>query len=56
MDVDILVMPTVAQPPRNMGNEGEKLRPLEDNDYLPGIIYNTSPFDSKFSGLYFLLT
>lgn len=47
-DVDILVMPTVAQPPRNMGEVGAKIDPLEDNDFLPGIIYNTCPFDSEF--------
>ncbi|CAN8105676.1 unnamed protein product [Discula destructiva] len=45
-DVDILVMPTVSQPPRNMGKQGQELRPLEGNDYLPGVIYNTCPFDS----------
>ncbi|KAJ4396066.1 hypothetical protein N0V93_000283 [Gnomoniopsis smithogilvyi] len=45
-DVDILVMPTVAQPPRNMGKEGDKFGPLDDNAFLPGVIYNTCPFDS----------
>lgn len=51
-DVDILVMPTVAQPPRNMGEVGAKFGPLEDNDFLPGIIYNTCPFDSEFRRKY----
>lgn len=48
-DVDILVMPTVAQPPKNLGDEGAIESPLEGNNYLPGVIYNTCPFDSMFS-------
>lgn len=29
-----------------MGDEALKPGPLEDNNYLPGVIYNTCPFDS----------
>lgn len=49
-DVDILVMPTVAQPPKNLGDGSAKESPLEDNSYLPGVIYNTCPFDSMCPG------
>lgn len=44
-DVDILVMPTVGQPPRHLGEESVQESPLEGNKYLPGVIYNTCPFD-----------
>lgn len=44
-------MPTVAQPPRNMGDEGLKKSPLKDTEYLAGVIYNTAPFDCRCSML-----
>lgn len=46
-EFDVLVMPTVARPPPNFGEVQEKDSPLADNDYLPGVVHNTAPFDSK---------
>lgn len=47
-EVDVLVMPTVARPPPNFGHGQQNDSPIRDNDYLPGVTYNTAPFDSKF--------
>lgn len=48
-EFDVLVMPTVARPPPNFGDVQGKDSPLADNDYLPSVIHNTAPFDSKIS-------
>lgn len=48
-EFDVLVMPTVARPPPNFGTVQGQDSPLADNDYLPGVIHNTAPFDSKCS-------
>ncbi|KAL1846246.1 hypothetical protein Daus18300_014320 [Diaporthe australafricana] len=44
-DVDVLVMPTVAMPPQNLGDDSKVETPLQGNALAPGIIYNTCPFD-----------
>lgn len=46
-EVDVLVMPTVARPPPNFGHVQGADSPVADNDYLPSVIHNTAPFDSK---------
>lgn len=46
-EVDVLVMPTVGRPPPNFGDVQEKYSPAADNNYLPSVVHNTAPFDSK---------
>lgn len=50
-EFDVLVMPTVVEPPRNLGEEGVENGPLADNAAMPIVVYNTSPFDSKLATL-----
>lgn len=46
-DVDLLVMPTVAAPPPNLGDDGPKDSPLHGAAITRTIVHNTCPFDCK---------
>lgn len=46
-DVDILVMPTIAAPPPNLGDDSTRDDPVIGSVLTRSIVYNTCPFDCK---------